>query len=101
DGPDRPVDQLAWTPSSLVAAREQAPQAGPEVGPAEDGVEGHADQQDDGDRIGLAHPDAPAARSAGGPASGPYGTSTSCSSASRQRRDIARSVMTRAAPSAA
>ena len=54
----------------------------------------------DGDRVGLAHPEAPAARSAGGPASGPYGTSTSCSSASRQRRDIARSVMISAAPSA-
>ena len=40
------------------------------------------------------------ARSAGGPAPGRTARRPSCSSASRQRRDIARSVMISAAPSA-
>ena len=54
-GADRPVDQLARPPAALAAAGEQAPEAGAEVGAAEDGVDRHADPEHDGDGVGAAH----------------------------------------------
>ena len=98
-GPDRPVDQLARPPAAVASAGEQAPEPGAEVRAAEDGVHRRADPEDDGDGVGLAHRGAPG-RVRGRPDSGPYGTSSSRSSSLRQRRDIARSVMIRVAPSA-
>ena len=45
--------------AAFARAGEQAPQAGPEVGAAEDGVHRHADPQHDRDRVGAAHPGPP------------------------------------------
>ena len=81
DRADRPVDQLARPAAALAAAGEQAPETGAEVGAAEDGVHRHADHEHDGDGVRALSSRAPAATAAGGPVSGPYGTSTSCSSA--------------------
>ena len=77
---------------------DQAPEPGAEVRAAEHGVRRHAGPQDRGDGIGAAHA---APRPSTGGADGPYGTSESSSSAARQRRAIARSVTTSAAPSTA
>ena len=98
DRADRPVDQLARAPAAVAAAGDQAPEPGAEVRAAEHGVRGHADPEHRGDGVGAAHR-APSARPGDG--GGPYGHVDSSSSASRQRRDIARSVSTSAAPSTA
>jgi hypothetical protein len=51
---DRVLDQLALGPAPAGTAREQVPEPRPEVGPAEQGVEGHPDpghhQHDLGER---------------------------------------------------
>ena len=65
DRPDRPVDQLARPPAALAPAGEQAPEAGPEVRAAEDGVHGRADPEDDRDGVGATHC-GPSARAATG-----------------------------------
>ena len=85
----------------LAAAGDEAPEAGPEVGAAEHGVGRHADPQHPGDGVGAAHRAPSSGTSAGAPADGPYGLPGSSSPASRQRRAIARSVITSAAPSTA
>ena len=51
---DRVVDHLAGSLAALGASGDEVPEAGPEVGAAEDGVGGDADEQHDG--RGGAHP---------------------------------------------
>ena len=71
-------------------------EAAPEVGSAEHRVERHPNPEHPGDCVGGAHSGA-----SGSSGRGPYGTSTSSPSPSRQRADIARSTMTVAVPSSA
>ncbi len=73
DRADRPVDQRARPPAPAVAAGDEAPEAGPEVGPAEHGIRRHADPQHPGDGVGAAHRAPSSGTSAGAPADGPYG----------------------------
>src|SRR5262249_19050993 len=99
---DRVVDECARLRPALRPARDQVPEAGPEVRATEEGVRGHADEQDHRDEVGFAH-DAPAptGSSSGGGATGPrgpYGTSVSSTSAARKRRLIARSTFTSTTP---
>ena len=70
DRSDRPVDQRARPPAPVSPTREQAPDAGAEVRPAEDGVHRRDDEEDDGDGVGLAHAGVSAGPGAG-PDSGP------------------------------
>ena len=82
------------------ASRLQSP--APKSAPAEDGVHRHPDEEHDGDGVGArSYGRLLQAAPRGERLSGPYGTSTAPSSPSRQRRDIARSVMINAAPRAA
>src|SRR3954454_17970086 len=81
----------------LARARKQVPEAGTEVGPAEDRVERDAEPEDRRADICAAHDEPPAAGASGG---GPYGTSTCPASPSRQRRDRPRSTSTVITPSA-
>ena len=87
------ISPRARRPRSLPPD-DEGPEAAPEVGPAEDRVERHPDPEHAGDCVGGAH-------SGASGRGGPYGTSTSSPSASRQRADIARSTMIVAVPSSA
>jgi pyruvate dehydrogenase (quinone) len=49
---DRLVDQAARRPAASGGASQQVPQAAAEVGPAQDGVQGHGGQQDGSDGVG-------------------------------------------------
>src|SRR4051794_17444059 len=60
-------DQLARPPAALASACEQAPQAGPEVRGAEEGVHRGTDPQHACDRVGGAHPEPSATAADGGP----------------------------------
>ena len=98
DRGDGVVDVLAGAFAALGAAGDEVPEPGAEVGAAEHGVGGDGDEQHDGDD--GAHDTVTSSRSrdrrrrssGGGGAEGPYGTSSSPTSRSRNRLDILRRI---------